>query len=430
MSGEASYQLAAWDPYDQNASAPFFDPEWMYGVMKGFHVVIGNPPYLGGREWKKENKRLFDYYLNEYDVAEYQFDMYVLFWERGIRLARDTGVVTYITPNTWLNNKSTGRLRRYVLKTARVLAIADYSREVVFDAGIVLPIVTILQRPLTSGHDAIVLVPDNGGLRESSRIRQSAWAEDPDAIINLDISETDILLRAKIARDAVPVSDLATVKFGIKLYETGKGDPPQEPAAARDHVFEASTRKDATYRRYLEGKDVTRFALKWQNRWLKYGKNLAAPRRPELFDETRLLFRRIVGERLIGTFTDSDYVTSQLLQIVKPHDASTAKILLGILNSTLMAYYFRKRYNRQDKTFPEIRIYELAKLPMKRRAFSPTKRWPKIGALEALVIRIIEARKRNNNADVSAEDSALDALVYELYELTAAEIAIVEGKSV
>ena len=31
-----------------------------------------------------------------------------------------------------------------------------------------------------------------------------------------------------------------------------------------------------------------------------------------------------------------------------------------------MAFYFRKKYNRQDKTFPEIRIYELASLPIKQ----------------------------------------------------------------
>ena len=70
-------KLAAWDPYDQNASAEFFDPEWMFGVCvgktvrrakatltgkfsvlvpdelteetsveEGFDVVIGNPPYV------------------------------------------------------------------------------------------------------------------------------------------------------------------------------------------------------------------------------------------------------------------------------------------------------------------------------------------------------------------------------------------------
>ena len=42
---ETAKQLAGWDPYDQNASSPFFDPEWMFDISDGFDVVIGNPPY-------------------------------------------------------------------------------------------------------------------------------------------------------------------------------------------------------------------------------------------------------------------------------------------------------------------------------------------------------------------------------------------------
>ena len=38
-------KLALWDPYDQNASAEFFDTERMFGLKDGFDVVIGNPPY-------------------------------------------------------------------------------------------------------------------------------------------------------------------------------------------------------------------------------------------------------------------------------------------------------------------------------------------------------------------------------------------------
>ena len=37
-------QLADWNPYDQNAVADFFDPEWMFGISDGFDIVIGNPP--------------------------------------------------------------------------------------------------------------------------------------------------------------------------------------------------------------------------------------------------------------------------------------------------------------------------------------------------------------------------------------------------
>ena len=46
--------LASWDMFDQNASSPFFDPQWMFDVKEGFDIVIGNPPY--GLFNKKQNK--------------------------------------------------------------------------------------------------------------------------------------------------------------------------------------------------------------------------------------------------------------------------------------------------------------------------------------------------------------------------------------
>jgi len=38
-------QLARWNPFDQNCSAPVFDRNWMFGLEEGFDIVLGNPPY-------------------------------------------------------------------------------------------------------------------------------------------------------------------------------------------------------------------------------------------------------------------------------------------------------------------------------------------------------------------------------------------------
>ena len=38
--------IAGWDPYDQNALAEWFDAGYMFGVVEGFDLVIGNPPYV------------------------------------------------------------------------------------------------------------------------------------------------------------------------------------------------------------------------------------------------------------------------------------------------------------------------------------------------------------------------------------------------
>ena len=47
---QTARMLAGWDPYDQNASAPFFDAEWMFGIRDGFDIVIGNPPFVRQEE--------------------------------------------------------------------------------------------------------------------------------------------------------------------------------------------------------------------------------------------------------------------------------------------------------------------------------------------------------------------------------------------
>ncbi|MBX0313071.1 MAG: class I SAM-dependent DNA methyltransferase, partial [Sulfurihydrogenibium sp.] len=45
-SDKVAEKIANFDIFDQNASADWFDPEWMFGVVDGFDIVIGNPPYV------------------------------------------------------------------------------------------------------------------------------------------------------------------------------------------------------------------------------------------------------------------------------------------------------------------------------------------------------------------------------------------------
>ena len=52
-------QLTDWNPYDQNVSSPFFDPEWMFGIANGFDVVIGNPPYVPSRSISDAEKKFY-----------------------------------------------------------------------------------------------------------------------------------------------------------------------------------------------------------------------------------------------------------------------------------------------------------------------------------------------------------------------------------
>lgn len=83
---EDAKQLAAWNPYDQNAVSPFFDPEWMFGVADGFDIVIGNPPYI---QLEKNSGELAKLYEGcGYSTFARTGDIYCLFYERGWQLLK------------------------------------------------------------------------------------------------------------------------------------------------------------------------------------------------------------------------------------------------------------------------------------------------------------------------------------------------------
>lgn len=333
-------------------------------------------------------------------------------------------MICYITPNTWLNNQKNKIIREKILQL-HILKIADYSRIKVFEDATVLPIITLIRKQDDLLKQTQILIPnieEVSSLKEKSVIDQLLWNQDKLQIINIDITEKDILLRNKIENKSQPLAELATIKFGIKIYETGKGNPKQKKEDARNKIFEADRQIDNTYRPYLEGKDINIFSISWRNRWLKYGDNLAAPRDSQLFEGERILVRRIVGKTLISCYTSENFVTSQLLQIVKPYNPQLTKYLLSIINSKLMIFYFRKRYNRQDITFPEIRIYELSSLPIKMS-------YDNRPLLENLVDRILEAKKADPKADTTPLEKEIDRLVYDLYGLTEEEIQIIEGET-
>jgi len=58
-------------------------------------------------------------------------------------------------------------------------------------------------------------------------------------------------MKKKIENECIELESISEVKFGIKLYETGKGTPPQSPEAAKNKIFESDKKLDNTYRQYL-----------------------------------------------------------------------------------------------------------------------------------------------------------------------------------
>lgn len=101
VGNKEAQQLASWDMFDQNASSPFFDPEWMFGVKDGFDIVIANPPFvlLQNSSISKTEQNILKH---TYKVASYKVDLYHLFIEKGYDLIKKYGVLCYINPSNFL----------------------------------------------------------------------------------------------------------------------------------------------------------------------------------------------------------------------------------------------------------------------------------------------------------------------------------------
>ena len=95
-------QLESFKPFDTSATADFFDPTLMLG-QQDFDIVIGNPPYIQLQQFKKTPELQKAYKDAGYKVHDSNGDIYCLFYERGLSLAKPgTGLLCYITSQQWM----------------------------------------------------------------------------------------------------------------------------------------------------------------------------------------------------------------------------------------------------------------------------------------------------------------------------------------
>ncbi|MCX7909184.1 MAG: DUF559 domain-containing protein, partial [Ignavibacteria bacterium] len=118
---EDAEKIASFDIFSQTASADWFDPEWMFGVHLGFDIVIGNPPYI---QLQKDGGRLAKIYEKmKYETFASTGDIYCLFYERGLQLLKEKGLLCFISSNKWMRAGYGEKLRKFFLKYNPLLLV-------------------------------------------------------------------------------------------------------------------------------------------------------------------------------------------------------------------------------------------------------------------------------------------------------------------
>jgi adenine-specific DNA-methyltransferase len=129
-----AYLISTWNPFCHDKS-DWFDPKWMFGVEK-FDVVIGNPPYLRLQGIQATNPDFVPYAKKTYKSAvKGNWDMYVLFMERGYEILDNAGVLSYIQPHKFFQADFGVGIRNFISSEKSLMKVVHFGAEQVFNSA-------------------------------------------------------------------------------------------------------------------------------------------------------------------------------------------------------------------------------------------------------------------------------------------------------
>ncbi len=399
------------------------------GNYVGFDAVIGNPPY--GVNLNADFGTIFS---KEYSTFSKRGESYVLFIEKAVSILKKDGYFGYIIPDTLLNLGFTQLARYFILKNTKLSELIALPSSVFNDAT-VDTILLFFQKFSTNEKfvqanvkiksfdkkiDSISLENPN---REFSTLTEDWYLSQS---FNLQSNREELEIINTVDSAFSTLHDFATLFSGIKAYEVGKGAPAQTVSIRNDKPFTSKLKIEDSWFPFFDGKHINKYQLLWEsNNWINYGPWLAAPRLPENFIDDKILIRKITSNTLIATYIPNTSYCNTLLFVLKliPGKAFISyKSLLGILNSKFIGWYFKKKFQISDEdTFPQIMIRDILQFAIPNVSNETSKN------IGSTVDQILTLKSLNPAADTAALEAEIDQLVYALYGLTAAEIALVEG---
>jgi len=407
--------------------------------MGGFDIVIGNPPYIQSREeqFSANEKK---YYQN-FKTVEYQINTFGLFVERSIGVLKKQGLLGFIIPNYWLSTKYDNKLRNFIFHKNKVIEVVNIYK--VFETAVVdTLLITIRKDSLKENYYTNIYSIDRELKSIPERlkaIKERRWSYSKRLEISIGDKDIEVSFQESFElKGPMTIADYFILKFGAKLYEVGKGNPPQKKNFSEIKIYESDTKKDNSYRKLLKARHVKRFVNEWKNDWVKYGDNLAAPRTFDIFTGERILVQRIVARECLDvTYCNEEFICNTDIITLKPKDLKVnCKLVLAIIGSPICSKFIRSRNINLDRNaFPKINTNTLERFPLPDlRNIKKTIN----NEIVTLVDTMLQLQKEKQTATLPQQieqleqrikhtDDSINQKVYALYELTPEEIKIVEG---
>ncbi len=444
------------------------------GDFLGFDCIIGNPPYIRQEQIKDIKPLLQKQYQDFYNSTA---DIYTYFFALSYHLLKEKGFNAFITSNKYARAKYGAKLREWLLKKTTIVSYMELNALKVFESAVVdTSIMSFIKQepPKESRFNYYEPTPnDKNDLKSTPHLpmRQNALSTESFIFANATLLD----LRDKIESVGTPLKDWdIQINYGIK---TGANEAFIITTEKREEILNACKtqeerkRTEALIKPILRGKDIKRYSYEWADLWVinthnGYTSNLKSKIPPidiekypatkahldahydtiatrsdqgdtpyhlrncaylEDFEKEKIVYGEIVqeprfyldnGECELGYF----YAEATSFILTGEH----LRYLLGMLHSKLITFAFKTFYAggglgksgyRYKKAFIE-------RLPIPKITPQNQKLAHKItdGAKAILALK-----EKDPKANTQKLEKEIDALVYQLYNLTDEEIKIIEN---
>lgn len=389
----------------------------------GFDIVIGNPPYIDSEYMMKYMPGLRKYCKDKYRSAKGNWDIFIVFIELSVMLAKNLGNASYIVPNKLVGAKYSEEIRKligqYTIKELR-----DYSSVNVFKEADVYPIVFRLEKSLKKDDVCINIMEDKDVVKSNISINKNIFYKDifwdryfVDDKIKIDIIE-------KVMKFGT-LEEIATVKGAATVGEAYD---------VKEVMIDCSNVDDVNMVKFINTGTIDRYKSLWGEKYTKYIKgNYSKPciyiDDIEKINKIRYLESKkskiIIGgmNKELECYLDYEgkYLAGKSTTIV--YDSKLdLRYIIGILNSKLITFYYKQYFSSLSLSGGYLRIGppQIKEIPISYDEEIYTE-------LIKEVDRVIEFYKNNKSQNITTSEENINNLVYKLYKINNNEINVIEN---
>ena len=288
----------------------------------GFDAVIGNPPYAnawGMTNVDTQDRSAIEQLCNISGLLKGHWDLYAAFIIKSLELLCKRGGHAFIVPDALATEKYADRLREFLLKNTQLRTLLHFEGFNVFeDVSRHCFIYTLTLENPDSQSETKLYAPtlNMGEEQQIGQINQVEWLSSENYQIRFQLANPAVRsLGNQIRTNSIRLGQFCYVMVGATTHSKDKG------RFTKGDII--STQEIGNAKRFIDGKNLQRYDIDWNGRYIDYRQDeMYGPRVPELFEGEKIVVRDVTGEneQLIVSYDNSGLYCDHLITCVTHYE--------------------------------------------------------------------------------------------------------------